>query len=169
MKTLPIEKESLRNRIIGRDGKERINMRPFVAEFVLKKVGKEIKVQKDYLRPTQTTYLGAKGCTEDLDQRRYTWEAPQFVPLSIGSCVNYNEFETVDGMFEDGQWRDMTFFEIRKHLSDQAAQDKALEPSKPKPSGADASTDSSIEPAIPADPYASSAGYAKPFLEGTAL
>lgn len=151
MKTIPIEKESLHNKIMGRDGKERINMRPFVAEFVLKKVGKETKVQKDYLRPAQMVFLGEKGCPEDLDQRRYTWEAPQYVPLSIGTCVSYNEFETVDGMFEDGQWRDMTFYEIRKHLNDQAAHDKALKPKAPR---AGALADSSTDPGLPADPFA---------------
>lgn len=124
-------------------------MRPFVAEFVLKKVGKETKVQKDYLRPTSMQYLGEKGCSEELDQRRYTWDAPQFVPLSIGSCVSYNEFETKDGMFEDGQWREMTFFEIRKHLTDQAG-------SKPKSKApvAAAPVESSGEDAgLPTDPF----------------
>lgn len=129
-------------------------MRPFVAEFVLKKVGKETKVQKDYLRPAQMVFLGERGCPEDRDQRRYTWEAPQYVPLSIGSCVSYNEFETVDGMFEDGQWRDMTFYEIRKHLNDQDAQDKALKPTKSKPTSAGALADSPLEPGLPADPFA---------------
>lgn len=150
MKTVQVEKESLHNKIMGRDGKERRNMRPYVAEFVLKKVGKETKVQKDYLRPAQMVYLGEKGCSEELDQRRYTWEAPQYVPLSIGSCVSFNEFETVDGMFEDGQWRDMTFFEIRKYLTDQAAQDKAT---KPKAIRAVAHADSPMEPGLPADPF----------------
>ncbi|MGF6348201.1 hypothetical protein [Variovorax sp. W2I14] len=36
MKTVQIEKESIHNRIIGNDGKER-SPKPFVAQFVLKK------------------------------------------------------------------------------------------------------------------------------------
>ena len=131
MKTVQIEKESIHNRIIGNDGKER-SPKPFVAQFVLKKEGKETKVRKDYLRPTTTEYLGDKDGPPEDNQRRYTWDAPQHTPLSIGSCVSYNEFETLDGMFIDGQWQEMSFYDIRKHLLEEAARDADKKASKGK-------------------------------------
>lgn len=111
MKTITIEKESQHNAIVSKSG-TKINKRPFVAEFVLNKK----KVEKDYLRPSFTQFLGGKDCEPEEDQRRYTWEAPQNTPLAIGSCMSYNEFTVDEGMFVDGVWQPMTFAEIVKYL-----------------------------------------------------
>lgn len=134
--TITIEKQSLHNCIPKRDGTQKINTRPFVAEFVL---GKDKKISKNFLKPTFTSYLGEKGCSEEDDQRAYTWEAPDNVPLAIGSCVSYNEFTTDEGMFIGGDWQPMTFFEIRKHLEAEALNAKAS-----KPKAIKAKTDSGL-------------------------
>ena len=120
--TITIEKQSLHNCIPKRDGTQKINTRPFVAEFVL---GKDQKVSKNFLKPTFTSYLGEKGCSEELDQRSYTWEAPDNVPLAIGSCVSYDRFDTEEGMFIGGEWKPMTFAEIKQLLVAEAANDEA--------------------------------------------
>ena len=112
--TITIEKQSLHNCIPKRDGTQKINTRPFVAEFVL---GKDKKVSKNFLKPTFTSYLGEKGCSAELDQRSYTWEVPEDVPLAIGSCVSYDRFDTW-GQAPNGRdgWECFFFYHLSLHL-----------------------------------------------------
>ena len=119
--TITIKKESVYNGIPVKDGEVKTNKRPYVARFVLE--GK--KVSKSFLQPSSMKFLGSKGCSEELDQRAYTWEVPEDVPLAIGSCVSYDRFDTEEGMFIGGEWKPMTFAEIKQLLVAEAANDEA--------------------------------------------
>lgn len=135
MKTITIEKESLHNAIVNKVG-TKVNKRPFVAEFILNKK----KVERTFLRPTFTQFLGGKGCSPEEDQRRYTWEAPEDTPLAIGSCVSYNEFNTDEGMFVSGEWQPMTFSEITKHLEREQLNENQAKKDFPQPDETDTNT-----------------------------
>jgi hypothetical protein len=116
MKTVQIEKESIRNQIVGRDGIPK-SPKPYVAEFFIEGNGNDAKVRKNFLKPIKTKYI------ED-EQRHYTWEAPQDVPIAIGTCKSYNEFTVEEGMYINGVWKEMTFREIGDFLKAEAANAK---------------------------------------------
>lgn len=114
-----------------KDGKER-TFWAYVAEFYLTNAGKDSKLEKKYLKTTTREFLTPKDTPPEEARSNLTWDAPQWVPLSIGTCINSTTFEEKLGMYEDGEWKEMTFSEIRKHLAAEAARDENAKKSKGK-------------------------------------
>lgn len=131
MKTIQIEKESFHVRMMCKDGKER-PFWPYVAEMRLTGSGKDTKVVKKYLKTTTREFLTPKDTPPEEARSNLTWDAPQWVPLSIGTCVNSTTFDEALGMFEDGEWKEMTFSDVRKHLAAEAARDENTKKTKSK-------------------------------------
>ena len=143
------------NCITDKHGKEKVNKRPYISKFFLDKEG---KVEREFLRAAATEYHGAYGCKVEDNQYTAHYEVADLTPVAIGKNVDYSTYTTEEGMFVQGVWTPMTWFEIRDYLKGGALQAKARKeeladvPDVPEDTWADPFSDAT-PPAPDSDPF----------------